>query len=160
MGFFKKLLRLVAIVIAVVAIVLLIAAALVYALPALAAYVPFGLTATSLFGLGLLGLAVSAIASPEGFATVSKKVVSGGKKVATTVGNVAGSVLGSVTKGVLSAVPTAVWIALGGYFLLKRKGNTRDKAKETMIGGTNATTNGYDPRNQGYYNADPRYRLA
>lgn len=99
MSFWKKLLRLVAIILVIIAIVIFIYAFLVYAIPGAVAVSGTGLLATianswyllTVIGLGLL--AVAAIVSPEGFSEAMARVQEGAEQVVQVVGNVASSII-------------------------------------------------------------------
>lgn len=138
MGFFSKLLKLIAIVLAVIMIV--------YAILAVIAYLGAGgaiatAISESAFALGvgwgwfefavvaLLSGVISAAISPEGFDEVVEPLVDGASKVASTIADATVDVASSAVGAVIQS-PLFLLLA-GGYFLLSRKGSKNNVSKNT-----------------------------
>lgn len=86
-----------------------------------------------LLAVGVGGLLVASIVSPEGYNEAMERVKSGASVAANTVGNVVGSVVGGLTSGLVSGIGLPV-LLIGGvaaYFLLsRRKSNAEDEEDE------------------------------
>jgi predicted MFS family arabinose efflux permease len=123
MSFFKKLLKIIAIIIAVIAIAFAIYSALYFVFAETAF---LGLSAWQVIGYTVGGLILSAAISPEGFHEVVDPLSEGTKKVATTLGKAAGGLISSAASGVFSGTK-GIFLTLGGIFLASKLFGTEDE---------------------------------
>lgn len=133
MGFFSKLFKLIAIVLAVIAIVYVIIAALV-AVGLAGAIVPEFLLFAGLssawpyVGMAMLVGVISAMVSEEGFTEVVGGVGEAVSTVTSAVGGVVSSGVGGLVSGVVSAI-NPLWIGGGllAWYVLSDSGSKKDK---------------------------------
>lgn len=140
-GFFKSLLKIIAIILVIIAIIFLIYAALVaIAGGAIGGSVALmggsgilGASGWAFLAVGLGALAIASIVSPEGFDYAMDRVGKTGSAVGEVIGDVTGGVIGGVAKGL--GLPL---IALGlGAFMLYRRGQSSEES--------NSDLKSYDP---------------
>lgn len=137
MGFFKSLLKLIAIILVIIAIILIIYAAIIYATEGAigAGLATFFEVSVVELGWGMLlagigGLLVAAIISPDGFSEAMKRVGDGLSTTADVIGDTVGSVVGSTADALFSSLRSPLIWAAGafvGYKYFTRDTSENDK---------------------------------